>query len=343
MTPEPKLSSYIVAEASPAEMAEQWQKIEARLAPRPPRPWLPLSLAFAGVAAALVAFVYVQRASSDRAFTSAAEPLPVALADGSQALLEPRSQVHLLRQGKHEVSLRLLLGAARFEVRHDPSRRFQVSAAGVDVVVTGTAFSVALDDRGTTARVSVERGEVEVHPHGETRLLARLHAGESWPERPAPAVAPAPPVSAPAVAAPVETVHEAPAAGRRPPPSDPRLLLEQANAARRSGDVEQAAALLETLRVRHPRDPRAALATFELGRLRLDALGDLPGAVQALQQSIALAPTGVFREDAEACLATAYARMRDRPRCEHARQDYLGHYPAGTHTAEVSALTCPER
>jgi len=125
-------------------------------------------------------------------------------------------------------------------------------------------------------------------------------------------------------------------------PTDPRLLLEEANSARRNGDVERAAALLETLRVRHPRDPRAALATFELGRLRMDALGDPKGAVQALQQSIALAPAGVFREDAEACLATAYARMRDHQRCEHARQTYLGHYPAGTHAAEMSALVCRE-
>jgi hypothetical protein len=35
--------------------------------------------------------------------------------------------------------------------------------------------------------------------------------------------------------------------------------------------------------------------------------------------------------------------MRDRPRCEHARQAYLDQYPAGTHRAEVSALKCPER
>jgi tetratricopeptide (TPR) repeat protein len=123
-------------------------------------------------------------------------------------------------------------------------------------------------------------------------------------------------------------------------PTDSRQLLEQANAARRIGDVAQAASLFETLRVRYPRDPRAALASFELGRLRLDVLGDPPGAVQALKQSIALAPSGVFREDAEACLATAYARMRDHPRCELARRAYLDRYPEGTHATEMSALVC---
>jgi hypothetical protein len=98
--------------------------------------------------------------------------------------------------------------------------------------------------------------------------------------------------------------------------------------------------LLETLRVRFPRDPRAALASFELGRLRMELLGDLPGAVSALKQSIALAPSGVFREDADACLATAYARMRDHARCEEARRTYLARYPEGTHAAEMSALAC---
>jgi transmembrane sensor len=356
MTSEPKRSSYLVAEASPAEMAQQWRHVEARIERGPGRRrWLPLSLALAGGAAAIVVLASSYRAAPERAWTSQGEPMPVALADGSRLELRPGSQVSLLGERKDEVRLGVLRGGARFEVRPDPGRRFQVTAAGVDVVVTGTAFSVELESGQGAPRVSVERGEVEVHPRGETRLLARLHADESWPTRPAPSVAPAaPPV--PAATPPVETRPEpagpapplvaTPAsapAGRRPAPTDPRLLLEEANTARRIGDVERAAALLETLRVRHPRDPRAALATFELGRLRMDALGDLEGAVQALKHSIMLAPAGVFREDAEACLATAYARMRDRPRCENARQTYLGHYPDGTHAAAVSALACQAR
>jgi hypothetical protein len=129
----------------------------------------------------------------------------------------------------------------------------------------------------------------------------------------------------------------------RPFAANPRQLLEQANAARRSGDVAQAAAAFETLRSRYPRDARAALASFELGRLRMDALGDLPGAVEALRHSIALAPGGVVREDADACLATALARLRAPSRCENARQAYLQRYPKGTHAAEMSALDCGAR
>jgi TolA-binding protein len=312
---------------------------------------LALSLACAGATAAAIALLSMHRTAPERTWTSQSQPLTLALDDGSHLQLRPGSDVSLLRQRKGEVRLQVVRGGARFEVRHDPARRFQVTAAGVDVVVTGTTFSVELEGGLGVPHVLVERGEVEVHPQGEARLLARLHAGEAWPPRPAPSVAspeapvpssavqplepqPAAPGVAPAVS------PSAPLGGRGSAPTDSRQLLEQANAARRRGDVAEAASLLETLRVRYPRDPRAALASFELGRLRLDVLGDLPGAVQALKQSIALAPSGVFREDAEACLATAYARMRDRPRCEDARRTYLGRYPEGTHAAEMSALVC---
>ncbi len=364
MIPAPRLSSYLVDDATSEELSEQWDGIEGRIERRTRQRKRAavasaLTLALASAAAAVVLVLARRTSTSERAWTSRSEPMLVALTDGSQVQLRPDSDVRLLRERAGEVRWRVARGGARFEVRRDPQRRFQVTAATVDVVVTGTAFSVELDGRQGAARVAVERGEVEIHPLGETRLLAVLHAGESWPTDPAPELArPAPLGQAqsmsrtPSVAPAVEP-STAPARGARPnsppgltsadrrsAPADPRHLWEEANAARRTGDVARAAALLDALRVNHPRDPRAGLACFELGRLRMDALGDLAGAVQALKQSIALAPGGVFREDAEACLATAYARMPDRTRCEQARRSYLDRYPQGTHAAEISALTC---
>jgi len=352
MTSRPKLSAFIVSEATPVELARQWAAIEPRLQSRRHR-MLPLALALAGAAAVAIVAILVQPAPPKQISTNRYERVTLALDDGSRMQLRPATAVNLLRQGRREVRLQVLRGAARFEVHPDPARRFVVTAAGVDVVVTGTAFSVELEGPAGATRVSVERGEVEVHPRGEARALARVHAGETWPPRaapksapPAPAEAPPSPV-APAAKATKPAVPVAapgpPPTVSRPEPTDPRQLLEEANRARRGGDVARAASLLETLRVRHPRDARAALATFELGRLRMNALGDLPGAVQALKQSIALAPAGVFREDAEACLATAYARMHDGSRCELARRRYLERYPEGTHSAEMSALACPGR
>lgn len=351
MTPEPNLKAHLVGDATAEQMAEQWRHIEARLERRPRRRWVWPSLAFAGATAGLVLLAWTLRPlPAPRAWQSQDENLEVALADGSRVEVRPRSHLGLVGERPGETRLRLLRGSARFQARHDPARRFSVTAADVEVLVTGTVFSVALEE-GKRARVSVEQGEVEVRPAGQARLLASLRAGESWPPesfaRPEPALSP-PGGGVPAVAAgeqPATRSSATPASlgPRRPMPSDPRVLLEEANLARRNGDVERAAVLLESLSMRHPRDPRAALATFELGRLRLDALADPAGAVAALKHSIALAPAGVFREDAEACLATAYARVGDRRRCEQARQTYLGHYPEGVHAAAMAALACGAR
>jgi hypothetical protein len=388
MSQEPRLSRYIVADATPEELARQWHNVEARLGRRPRRrAWMPLTLALTGAVA--IAFWLSHRGTREPTWTTQGAPAEVVLADGSHMALRPASRVRLTEHGPGQLGLRLEQGGARFEVRRDPRRQFRVSAGPIDVVVTGTIFGVAIADATAQARVVVEQGTVEVRRKADDRLLARLRAGESWssargmppiatepllappsegppshatsPEKSVPASSPSAAPSTPGPrpasatrttaaprpdakrAVPGPAMPSEPAQDGRPTLSEPRALLEQANVARRKGDVKEAAALLETLRVRHPGDPRAALATFELGRLRMDALGDLPGAVAALQQSIALAPTGVFREDAEACLATAYARLRDGPRCERARETYLRHYPSGTHAAEVTALRCVER
>ena len=90
----------------------------------------------------------------------------------------------------------------------------------------------------------------------------------------------------------------------------------------------------------HPRDPRAGLAAFELGRLRMDRLGDMPGAVQALEQAVALAPGAELREDALARLVAASAAAHDHAVCTRARARYLTEYPSGVHHRTVSAAAC---
>ena len=90
----------------------------------------------------------------------------------------------------------------------------------------------------------------------------------------------------------------------------------------------------------HPRDPRAGLAAFELGRLRMDRLGDMPGAVKALEQAVALAPGAELREDALARLVAASAAAHDRAVCGAPATRYLTEYPAGVHHRTVAATTC---
>ena len=101
--------------------------------------------------------------------------------------------------------------------------------------------------------------------------------------------------------------------------------------------MAHAVAAYELLLAKYPTDGRAALAAFELGRLRMDRLGNLPGAVNALRQAIALSRDAGFREDAMARLVRAYDGMGATERCREAREEYLKSYPSGVHTANVSA------
>ena len=101
--------------------------------------------------------------------------------------------------------------------------------------------------------------------------------------------------------------------------------------------MEAAAEKYQELLDNHPRDPRAGLAAFELGRLRMDRLGDMRGAMQALEQAVALAPGAEFREDALARLVAASAGAHDGPGCTKARDRYLAAYPTGVHRRTVAA------
>jgi hypothetical protein len=167
-----------------------------------------------------------------------------------------------------------------------------------------------------------------------SRVLA---AGESWASGPASAasvMAPRPSVEVP----PVPTVVSSTTA--LPREATAKQLFEAADTARAAGRTKDAAALLDRVRRHYRSDARAGLAAFQLGRLRLDSLGDPSGAVEALDDSIALAPTASFREDAEARRIEALERAGD-PRCREARENYLARYAAGVHVKEVSARCGP--
>jgi transmembrane sensor len=75
----------------------------------------------------------------------------IVLEDGSVIDLNTNSDVKV-RIGAEAREVRLLRGEGRFQVAHDPSRPFVVSAADADVRAVGTAFTVRLHE---AARVDV--------------------------------------------------------------------------------------------------------------------------------------------------------------------------------------------
>lgn len=348
---------FVQPRVTEARVERLWSNVSERLEPRPRRA---LAWLFGGALAAAAAGALWWASASHvapqgelaRGRVEAHDaPRALRLTDGSSLQLAPSSSLQVRGDATSAVSLALGRGRVSCDVPHVPGRKFSVVAADVEVRVVGTQFSVASTE-GVAPRVevSVQRGVVEVVSARRPGLVARVVAGQIWvqeagssaPAPAAPPVAAAPPAAAApdaAVSSPAPKVEPA-----SPPPSasaavnvpSARELFERAGEQRRSGDAAAAARAYEELLRLHPSDARASLSAFELGRLRMDRLGDQGGAISALERALASSLGPSFREDALARLVSAYAAQGNFAACGRARDRYLASYPAGVHASAVA-------
>lgn len=347
-------SKHVSIPDAEQRLAKVWLRVNERLDRGPSRwrrafPWLAAgALASAAAVALIVGWPDDKAATSgwERAtLQTASDRLDVDLHDGSRLELARETRLFLAEAEATAVEIALERGRVVCDVVPNPARRFVVSTQGVEVRVTGTRFSVERSDDGHRVTVSVERGSVEVFMGGKE--LRKLAAGETWSlddrevaAAPSSEVAPPPAGLAPAGVASQREPREAnlvplPHDAPEPVALTPKDLLERANQARREGDANAAARDYRQLLEQFPSDGRAGLAAFELGRLRMDRLSDLPGAVQALKQAVTLAPGSGFREDAMARLVRAYDALGRKDECRRARQQYLSAFPKGVHQGQL--------
>lgn len=134
--------------------------------------------------------------SPDDYRTAIGERRVVTLSDGSKLSLDANSEV-TVRYGKHDRSLHLLKGQARFDVAHDKQRPFSVVAGNQKVIATGTAFNI--DMAGPKVLVTLIEGHVVVlksdgsSSAAEWSRAVELRAGQQLRATPAaaPQIAPA--------------------------------------------------------------------------------------------------------------------------------------------------------
>jgi transmembrane sensor len=369
LSPSRRLTTY----AEPRVDDERVDRVWAAVSRRPMRAWTPPSFrraaamtAIAGLATSAAAAMALFLALRARTPAPASVGLVLesggsntaTLADGTRTTLGAGARLRWDRIQPDRVEATLERGHVAFDVRHDASRAFLVHAAGLELRDLGTRFVV--DVEANLVSVIVEDGRIEIGRSGSRPLI--LTAGETWTSGPAgleESVAPTVPSPITASLATASRVPSEPNGKAQAPPNPaegivqtaknaapeprgttPLDLLQMANEARLAGRPKRAADAFDSLRRRFRTDPRAALAAFELGRLRLDSLGDPAGAAEALADAIALAPAAPFREDADARLVEAFERMPDARACAAARRTYLSRYPNGVHAADVAAR-CP--
>ncbi len=147
----------------------------------------------AAAAAAAIAAVPGWRAAEAlfggrRLETGLGEVQLVALEDGSRITLDTASEV-VTRFDDAARRVRLVSGAALFDVAHDRTRPFIVQAADTEVRAIGTSFSVAVADDGGV-KVLVREGLVSVRKTAVPAVATPVAANRATT---VPAAAPVPP------------------------------------------------------------------------------------------------------------------------------------------------------
>jgi ferric-dicitrate binding protein FerR (iron transport regulator) len=362
MTSDP--SRYVSTELSDARVNRLWQQVSERLPAGPARfgvgRWFVLGAAVLGVAGGAALLLRPNVVGSPASFSSgsraearletAGDSLSMTLVEGSKLSLAAHSEAQLQSNRASAVALVLTRGKLSCDVTHREGREFTVLARDVEVRVVGTQFSVQAEG-GDDPRieVSVVRGVVEVQSKRRPGIVARVAAGQTWIQRSEASAAHAGSSSlvvaegqaraADAAAPAASQASPSPASAAAPPPMPAgptaRELFEKASERRRAGDALSAARAYDELLRTHPSDARAGLSAFELGRLRMDRLGDSAGAAVALERALALNVGPSFREDALARLVSVYATQANFAACARARERYLASYPGGVHAIAV--------
>ncbi len=333
---------YVQPPMNEARLGAQWRAIQARLAP-PARSAPRYAFAIAAVATiglAVATGVGLWRKegpvaapaaviASGTVLESGAAESAVTLPEGSRVVLDTDSRIRLADASLTSVLIEVERGGITIDATHRDGRSFVVLAAGHEVRVVGTRFSVRL--RAADVAVAVERGEVRVvAPDGSQRAVK---SGESWTSAEAEGLHALPEGEGPSAR---EPPVRAPAASRPPEPSETaKALFDSAQRARADGQIAEAAQLFDKLRRTWRTDPRAALAAFELGSLRLDRLDDAPGAEEALRDALTLGSASPLRQEVEARRIEALSRMGDMQNCRAARNAYITRYPDGVYIKAI--------
>lgn len=272
---------------------------------------------------------------------------------------------------------RIEVGEVRFSVPHrQPGHPFVVRAEGYRVVVVGTRFGINVDGKsdsnskteGTKAvAVDVDEGIVEVWDAATQRRLARLTPGESWqspevaaeapPEPAAVDPAPAPSATAPsistttparslrhagrhlaartlALASPGETATATERATS--PAEEPTAESAAARAALASGDVPRALQLYRALA--QGTGPSAENASYEIGKVLNEKLGQPANAVAAWRHYRTANPDGLLRVEADVSIIETLARTGDTDEALSEANDFLRRRPDSERRAEIARL-----
>ncbi|MBS2015970.1 MAG: tetratricopeptide repeat protein [Deltaproteobacteria bacterium] len=204
-------------------------------------------------------------------------------------------------------------------------------------IAAAFAASVAMGAVYTIVRSPSRR---TAEPVADTRPLGTSPPPSS-PPAPSPPRETAPTMSVDDLpnAAPSPAAPSSSAASRRDPAASatsPADLFRDANAARRSGDVDGAIDLYKTLLTHHAGTPEAHAARVTLGRLLLDRRGDASGALAQFDAYLASnSADRALAEEARVGRALVFLRQGRTEEERRAWQELLDKHPDSLHAARA--------
>lgn len=338
MKPE-QLKDQYGAPPDPTRADRVWAQVHSRLVPAPRSKWAVAGAVAVPLAAALLALVWWPRPPTwegTQLETGTSEQM-VRLADGTSVTVAPKSAVSVCDGTASCV--RVEHGQAEFQVTPRTRGAFRVQAAGVEVRVVGTRFTVHRggEHGDSNVEVAVSHGRVEVLV-GQV-VVQTLNAGERWSTSLSRAAAPTVPSEVPIEPPPVKP-EPTPEPTVDPPVKAPTAndLWAQAMSARASNDVPGETAAYRSLVKAFPKDRRTAVAAFELARLMMDVQDDAAHAIPMLEFALARGPHAAFVEDALMRLAQAQHRLGHDEACRGAVARSLADFPRGVHAKTLRGL-----
>jgi transmembrane sensor len=290
-------------------------------------------------------------APTDLAPRNPASRSTIHLADGSEIEVDPAtSEIRVIEESAARVRVEVVRGTSRYSVVPNPDRTFDVHCGPVTVTVVGTEFVV--ERRAETTWVEVLHGKVKVSWSDDHAFLV---AGESgtFPRGIAPNVAEdgvtgRDEVDAKAARGPHATqVYRSRVArrdyrgayavlSRNPALAGDTVeeLLVAADVARLSNHPSEAVPYLQRIIREHPRDERAPLAAFTLGRT-LGGLGRTEEAMNMFGRVRSVWPKSPLAEDALLRQAEAASQLGDFVAARRLAEQYDRDYPNGRRRSEV--------
>jgi transmembrane sensor len=283
----------------------------------------------------------------------------VTFSDGSLVQLSPEARLEPLASDPTSVSLLLARGDATFDVRPGGPRRWNVECGLATVEVVGTRFTIMRSPERLV--VNVSRGVVLVRGERVPDRVRRLEAGEGIE------VLGAGPASRPEAAPSAVTGNDAPAAAastgsgagwrelsRRGEYAHAYRLLGRggiglesagssriddlmalADVARLSGHPADAVEPLSRVVREFAPDPRASLAAFTLGKIRLSEPGGAAAAARDFQTALGLGLPASLGEDAYTNVVEAFRRAGDDGAAREAAIEYARRFPASARAAAL--------